>query len=433
MASTIRFYMEQSVPELEDLERKGLFDKREITMIMRRRTDFEHRILGRGSQPRDFLKYSDFEINLERLRIKRFQRLHKTELVDAKPSISDWAGFRKIIFVFDRAVRRYPANLELWLKFLQFVKEKDAIKIVYRVYAKLLLLQPRNVEAWLSAAKYEFETNANAKGARDLYQRALKLNPESSKLWLSYAQFELAYVSKLLARRKVMGLLTEKQQEEDLQAQASDFQSRLAKVPAENGTEGEDAAAINNDVIAFDDDNEDEIKEQLALLPEADMNILGNPDLNPVLKGDIALTVFDVSIPELLKGVAQESRESRLFELAEQYLEVFSKFENLNRDYLNYHVVSYLQNTHGSNPRTVMLDITLPLRNVKVSDSNLAEALQLSVNKYMAYKLKTRSATEKVALAAQYVAFLNAEYVNCEEEKSERTVQLLRAIIQKCQ
>lgn len=72
MAEKVRYYLEQSVPELEDLKAKGLFDKNEITMIMRRRTDFEHRIQGRGSKPRDFLKYADFEGNLEKLRKKRY-------------------------------------------------------------------------------------------------------------------------------------------------------------------------------------------------------------------------------------------------------------------------------------------------------------------------------------------------------------------------
>ena len=94
--------------------------------------------------------------------------------------------------------------------------------------------------------------NANAKGARELYQRGLKLNPESEKLWLSYAQFELAYVSKLLARRQVMGLLTEKQQEQDMQQQASDFQDRLAKTPAAEG----DEATNNDDEIKLGDEDD---------------------------------------------------------------------------------------------------------------------------------------------------------------------------------
>lgn len=425
MSSKIRFYMEQSVPELEDLKRKGLFDQKEITMIMRRRTDFEHRIQGRGAKPRDFLKYADFEINLEKLRIKRFARLRETDHVDTNPSISDWAGFRKVIFVFDRAVRRFSGDLDIWAKYLQFVKEKDAIKVVYRVYAKLLLLQPRNVDAWLSAAKYEFETNANAKGARELYQKALRLNPESRSLWVSYAQFELTYVSKLLARRQVLGLLTEKKQEEDLKSQALEQAKRIEDAP-------DDGVETNADTISFADVEEDDLKLELASLPEADMNVLGSPETNPVLKGDIALTVFDLAIPELLKEVGEASKTDKVFEFAEEFLKLFAQFETLNRDYLYYHVLSYLQTNYKDDIRTLLTDITLPLRNTSVLDSSLAEALKLSVNKFTAYKLKIKDSTRKTELSEKYVGYLTEKFVNSEEPKSEKTEALLKAIIQKC-
>lgn len=427
MASTVRYYMEQTVPELEDLQKKGLFDAREITMIMRRRTDFEHRIQGRGAKPRDFLKYAEFEISLEKLRIKRRTRLRNSGLFDLKPSLSDWAGFRRIIFVFDRATRRFPADLEIWGQYIRFVKEKDAIKVVYRVFSKLLLLQPRNVDTWLLAAKYEFETNANAKGARDLYQRALRFNPESLRLWLSYAQFELTYVSKLLARRKVMGLLTDQQQHDDLQESADQLQKRLA-APAVDGIEAnEDSIAL-----AADDGDDDALKAHLALLPEADINVLGNPDSNPVLKGDIALTVFDLCVPELCKHAGKDNKETCTFEMATQFLDMFDKFDNLNRAHLYLHVLTYLQTHYPASSETVMLDITLPLRNVAVTDASLAENLQLSVNKYMAYKLKAKKAADKAQLTAKYVDFLTTNYLDASEGVSERTQQLLKAIIKKC-
>ncbi|KAF3990277.1 hypothetical protein FT663_01055 [Candidozyma haemuli var. vulneris] len=425
MSSKIRFYMESSVPELEDLKRKGLFDQKEITMIMRRRTDFEHRIQGRGAKPRDFLKYADFEINLEKLRVKRFFRLRETDHVDTAPSISDWAGFRKIIFIFDRAVRRFSGDLDIWAKYLQFVKDKDAIKVVYRVYAKLLSLQPRNVDAWLSAAKYEFETNANAKGARELYQKALRLNPESRKLWISYAQFELTYVSKLLARRQVLGLLTEKKQEEDLKAQAKESAKRIEEAPT-------DGVESNSDTITFADVEEDDLKSELASLPEADMNVLGSPETNPVLKGDIALTVFDLALPELLKEVGKASKIDKVFEIADEFLSVFDQFETLNRDHLNYHILSYLQTNYKDDIRTSLMDITLPLRNVSVLDSSLADALKLSVNKFTAYKSKAKDDKKKQELSDKFVGFLTEKFVNVEETKSEKTEALLKAIIQKC-
>lgn len=425
MSSKIRFFMEQSVPELEDLKRKGLFDQKEITMIMRRRTDFEHRIQGRGAKPRDFLKYADFEINLEKLRIKRFARLRETDHVDTAPSISDWAGFRKVIFVFDRAVRRFSGDLDIWTKYLQFVKEKDAIKVVYRVYAKLLLLQPRNVDAWLSAAKYEFETNANAKGTRELYQKALRLNPESKKLWLSYAQFELTYVSKLLARRKVLGLLTEKKQEEDLRSQAQASAQKIEQAPT-------DGVESNADTISFAEVEEDDLKLELASLPEVDMNVLGSPETNPVLKGDIALTIFDLSIPELTKEAKGSSKVDKVFELAEEYLSMFEHFDNLNRDHLYYHILTYLQATYKDDLRTTFIDITLPLRTVSVTDASLSETLKLSLNKFTAYKLKIKDISKKQELSDKFVNYLTDKFINSEEEKSERTEALLKAIILKC-
>lgn len=45
------------------------------------------------------------------------------------------------------------------------------------------------------------------------------MNLESLELWLNYAQFELTYISKLLARRKVLGLITEKQQREAMETE----------------------------------------------------------------------------------------------------------------------------------------------------------------------------------------------------------------------
>lgn len=425
MASTIRYYLEQSVPELEDLTKKGLFERKEITMVMRRRTDFEHRIQGRGATPRDYLKYAAFEINLERLRIKRYLRLNTANLVDTKPSLSDWAGFRRIVFVFDRAVRRFPGNLDIWAEYIKFVREKDAVKVVYRVYAKLLQLQPRNVDAWLLAAKYEFEENANAKGARDLYQRGLRFNPESTRLWMSYAQFELTYVAKLLARRKVLGLLTDKQQQDDLQLQQAERESRLASTAVDV-----DGVEENHEIIALGDDDEDELKLHLHTLPEADLNVLGNPDLNPVLRGDVALAIFDLCVAELLKDVPADVRQTKVLDIASDFLAVVDQFDSLNRDHLYVHVLAYLQNSYPDSVRTKVLDITLPLRTVAVDDADLAELLQLAVNKFLAYKLKMHSSDDKQALTADFVAYLTDRYVNT--AKSAKTVLLLKAIIHKC-
>lgn len=432
MAEKVRYYLERSVPELEDLTSKGLFDKNEITMIMRRRTDFEHRIQGRGSKPRDFLKYTDFELNLEKLRKKRYNRLAKVGLIDTKPSILDWAGPRRILFIFERATRRYPGDLTVWGHYLRYAKANGAIKVIYKVYSRLLQLQPRNIDAWLLAAKYEFETNANAKGARLLFQRGLRFNPESLELWLSYVQFELTYISRLLARRKVLGLITLKQQQEHQQSEEQKLQDAIARdQTADDGSidvielpqqTGEEAADINA---------------ELKHLPEVDMNMLGNPELNPALRGDVALTVFDLCVPAVLKSLVPNSTivtpRDKTFEIANKFLEVVDKFEDLNREYLYLHVVSFLQAQYSHDLQTQLLDITLPLRAVSCTSPKLADALHLAVNKFIAYKTKLTRAADKEALTSMFVDHLDNQLLLEEREKpSDKVVALVRAIIAKC-
>lgn len=427
MAEKIRYYLEQSVPELEDLKRKGIFDKNELTMIMRRRTDFEHRIQGRGCKPRDFLKYSEFESNLDKLRKKRFSRLAKVGLIDTKPSLSDWAGTRRVLFIFERATRRFPGDMELWSKYLKFAKGYGAIKVVYKVYSRLLQLQPRNIDAWLSAAKYEFETNANSKGARQLFQKGLRLNPYSFPLWLAYAQFELTYVSKLLARRKVLGLLNEKDQKKDILDQEKKLQMQ------------KDSSKIDKE---FDDDvielpGDEEIKDELKHLPEADINMLGNPETNPALRGDVALTIFDLCLPHVLRttyGTLSEERKiEKVFGMVESFLQLFDQFEDLNRDHLYLHVLNYVQTNYPNDTRTVLIDITLPLRTARPNAEGFSGELQLSVNKFFAYRTKIFG-ERKSLLTKKFVEYLSERFIqNVDDKPSERTTEILRAIIKKCQ
>lgn len=414
MAEKIRYYLEQSVPELEDLQNKGLFEHHEVTMIMRRRTDFEHRIQGRGSSVRDFLKYGEFETNLEKLRKKRHTRMTKSNLIDPKPSISDWAGPRRIFFIYQRGIKKYPSNLELWSEYLQFAKDNGAIKVVYKIYSQLLQLQPRNVDAWLSAAKYEFEVNNNAKGTRVLFQRSLRLNPESQELWLNYFQFELTYISKLITRRKVLGLISDQQQQIQMTQETDEYNKKLK----DDNVSGD----INDDLIALPTED---LRDELNNLPDVDMNMLGNPETNPALKGLVALIIFDNSLIQLTKNHKLKTND-RLFALIEKYMQIIDKFPDLNQDYLYLHILTYLQNSDlQSNIQTLLLDITLPVRNSMVTDESFSSNLQLSVNKFLAYKIKHKNSN----LTTAYVDYLKRFLV----DNNTKSNDIIKAIIKKCQ
>ncbi|KAK5707131.1 U3 snoRNP protein, partial [Elasticomyces elasticus] len=70
-ADKARFFLEQSVPELKEYEKKKIFNKEEITAIVKKRSDFEHKLNARGGQPIDFVRYAQYEMNLDLLRRKR--------------------------------------------------------------------------------------------------------------------------------------------------------------------------------------------------------------------------------------------------------------------------------------------------------------------------------------------------------------------------
>lgn len=416
MSAKVRYYLEQTVPELEDLQKKGLFDKNEINLIMRKRTDFEHRLASRGSKTRDYLKYVDYETNLERLRKKRYSRLSSVGLINTKPSISDWASERRILFIYDRAIQKFPNDLQIWEEYLNYAKKQKLFKKIYKIYTQLLQLHPTSIASWISAANFEYEYVGSAKNARTLFQRALRFNKDSKKLWISYTLFELSYITKLLSRRKILGLITEKQQRDHEASEQSNVEQHE-----------EDDGMIQLPTVTHE-----ELKGALNTLPDADMNMLGNPETNPALKGDVALTVAEIAIDTLfaLKTNTTISEFEFKYQLCLEFITLFTKFEELNRLYLGQHMVDYLMRQFDHEPKAIVLDITLPLRYVSVNDVNFIDILQSCTNKYLAYKSKAQNVNDKADLKSLLSTFLTTKFLE-DDSINDKTKQILHSIVKK--
>lgn len=56
MADTVRYMMEEMVPELEAFVREGYFSKPEVKQIVKRRQDFEYALKRRAALKEDFLR-----------------------------------------------------------------------------------------------------------------------------------------------------------------------------------------------------------------------------------------------------------------------------------------------------------------------------------------------------------------------------------------
>ena len=109
----------------------------------------------------------------------------------------------------------------------------------------------------------------------------------------------------------------------------------------------------------------------------------------------------------------------------EKYLQLFDQFPDLNRDYLYSHVIQYLQQKYPDDLQTMFIDITLPLRTTEPTASDFAESLQLSVNKFLAYKSRGNT-----SLTKKYVDHLNDRFMN--PQHPAHLQSLLSAIIAKC-
>jgi U3 small nucleolar RNA-associated protein 6 len=56
MADTVRYMMEEMIPELEDMVKQKYFSRKEVKQIVKRRQDFEYLLKRRAGLKEDFLR-----------------------------------------------------------------------------------------------------------------------------------------------------------------------------------------------------------------------------------------------------------------------------------------------------------------------------------------------------------------------------------------
>lgn len=307
-----RFYMEQSVPELQEYERKKIFSREEITAIARKRSEFEHIINMPGqSTPSDFARYAQYEMNLDSLRKKRSKRLGV--------KATGYTGQRKIFFVLERGVRKFQGDMGLWMLYLEFVKKEAANKKLAKALTQCLRLHPVKWEIWAWAAKYYNEEQADMQTARSYMQRGLRFCKKEKKLWLEYAKLEMIYVAKIAARRHILGL---------------DVQRKPKQLT--------DDADFDADTIALPDVTAADLEEQEEKKEAVDEAALQKLAASPALSGDIPLVIFDTAMREF-------NHDSLL---AEQFFDLFAEFDVSCTSRLLQHIISQLTEQASQNLKT---------------------------------------------------------------------------------
>ncbi|KAK5937456.1 U3 snoRNP protein [Knufia obscura] len=335
-ADKARFFLEQSVPELKELERKKIFTPEEITAVAKKRSDFEHKINARGSSPADYAQYAEFEINVDMLRRKRIKRL------GVKATTHN--GQRRVFFVFDRGARQFPGDLKLWMQSIEYARSQKALKKVTQMLTNALRLHPTKPELWIYAARFALEENGDMTEARGYMQRGLRFCKNSKEMWLQNFRLEINWIAKIHARRRVLGIEKDARKEEEIKVVGEDDNMMmLPKLTAQD--------------IAPEEEKEDKV----------DVTALANLESTPIMTGAIPIAIFDAAMEQF-------QNDSNL---ALKFYEETSSFESLPAiGSVSAHIDEVLQKTSPNSWHACACHISMATLEVKLDDPGFPAALR---------------------------------------------------------
>ncbi|KAF2738035.1 hepatocellular carcinoma-associated antigen 66, partial [Polyplosphaeria fusca] len=332
-----RFYLEQGVSELNELERKKVFTRDEISSIAKRRSEFEHIINARGSLPSDYVRYIDFEKNVDALRRKRIKRLGVK---------STGSGARTIFFLFNRGTRKFSGDLGLWMEYIEFARKEKAYKKLNEILTSVVRLHSTKPELWIYAAQYFMDTQADITNARSYMQRGLRFCKRSENLWLEYAKLETIYIAKIAGRRRILGL----DMDRDHTVANDDHDADMIALPA--------ITAEDINPTLGQDDGVDEVA----------LNNLANA---PILTGAIPIAVFDSAMKQFQPDA----------ELAEQFFQMFAEFDQLPcLKHLLQHVLDHLVESSPDSVHTTMCTVRLDLLGIRPTSPEFPSLLRKALD-----------------------------------------------------
>uniref|UniRef100_A0A8C9U558 UTP6 small subunit processome component n=1 Tax=Scleropages formosus TaxID=113540 RepID=A0A8C9U558_SCLFO len=198
MAEIVQQRLEDRIPGLEQLERVGLFTKKEVRLVIKKSTALEYKLHRPMLRKEDFITYIEYEIGVLELIKKRRLRIG----YNFKKDEIEFPIMSRISSVFRRATAKWKDDLQLWLSHVAFCKKWNMKTQVSKVFLSLLAIHPDKPALWIMAAKCEMEDRNSSESARHLFLRALRFHPKNKKVYLEYFRMELMHAEKLRRQQK---------------------------------------------------------------------------------------------------------------------------------------------------------------------------------------------------------------------------------------
>lgn len=326
--------------------------------MVKKRSDFEHKVLARGSQPADFARYAAWEISLEKLRQKRCKRLR------VKGS-SAHAGQARIFLILERATRKHFGDLGLWMCYLQYAREVKATKKFKTVLTAALRMHPTKPELWLYAARSTLEMESDMNGARSFMQRGTRFCTRSKELWIEYAKLEMIYLAKISMRRRILGLDGNQVINEEQEMDDADINQGLE---------------LSEDMIRVPDFKVHTLRPRMIDGVKVDAEAVKDPMTTPALNGAIPLAIFDDARKQAFYSAA----------VAEDFFNMFASFHQvLCLQMVLQHVLDSMMDAYPADPSTCNCFIRLPIIGIDPATAGFPVALISSLDRLKESKEST--------------------------------------------
>lgn len=194
--------MEETLNELEQMERVGLFTREEVRKITKKRKALEYRLQRRTKSKEDYLKYIQNEVQI--LDLVRRRREHTGYMF--KKSDIDYSIAKRINRLFRQAIMRFQGDVNIWTSHINFCKRMNWPESISRMYSRLLQVHSNKPELWVAAAHWEMKEHKASETARQIMLRSLRFHPDSKLIYHEFFRLELMYTDLILKRRRALGM-----------------------------------------------------------------------------------------------------------------------------------------------------------------------------------------------------------------------------------
>ena len=141
--------LENDIDDYEDLLNRKLFSLEEVNEVSKKRRDYETKLRRFQVLKEDYLRAIEFELQLNKLLVKRKERLNAKEAGSA-----DFAMVKKVSFLFDRALKKFKSDLDLFTAAIDFGKQNKCSSQLSQWLASAIRHHPTHEEFWILAGKF---------------------------------------------------------------------------------------------------------------------------------------------------------------------------------------------------------------------------------------------------------------------------------------